>query len=126
MTLRVVDSQRERCEERSRACGRKFSRNDFVFASSLDGSVPWRPHSVTLAFKRLCNELGISGVHLYDFRHFTATQMLASGVSVKTFAGRLSHANAATTLNAYAHALESSDADAAHLLGCILNDHDGH
>jgi integrase len=123
LTMRVVDSQRERCEERSKACGRRFSRNNFVFASSLDGSVPWRPHRVTLAFKRLCNELGIVGVRLHDFRHFTATQMLASGVPVKTVAGRLGHANAATTLNVYAHALESSDVEAANLLGSILNDH---
>ena len=28
-----------------------------------------------------------------------------------------------TTLNVYAHALESSDAEAAHLIGSILNDH---
>lgn len=123
MTMRVIDSQRERGEERSKECGRKFSRNDFVFASSLDGSVPWRPHRVTLAFKRLCDELGIDGVRLHDLRHFTATQMLASGVPVKTVAGRLGHANAATTLNVYAHALESSDAEAAHLIGGILNDH---
>ena len=123
LTMRVVDSQRQRCEERSKASGKKFSRSNFVFASSLDGSVPWRPHRVTLAFKRLCDELGISGVRLHDLRHFTATQMLASGVPVKTVAGRLGHANAATTLNVYAHALESSDADAAHLLGSILDDH---
>jgi len=123
LTMRVVDSQRERSEERSKACGKKFSRSNFVFASSLDGSVPWRPHRVTLAFKRLCNELGISGVRLHDLRHFTATQMLASGVPVKTVAGRLGHANASTTLNVYAHALASSDEDAAHLLGSILNDH---
>ena len=123
LTLRVVESQRERCEERSKACGRRFSRNNFVFASSLDGSVPWRPHRVTLAFRRLCDELGVSGVRLHDLRHFTATQMLASGVPVKTVAGRLGHANAATTLNVYAHALESSDLEAAQLLGSILNDH---
>ncbi len=123
LTMRVVDSQRERCEERSKACAKKFTRNNFVFASSLDGSVPWRPHRVTLAFIRLCDELGIDGVRLHDLRHFTATQMLASGVPVKTVAGRLGHANAATTLNVYAHALESSDAEAARLLGNILNDH---
>jgi integrase len=126
LTLRVVESQRERSEERSKECGKKFSRNNFVFASSLDGCVPWRPHRVTLAFKRLCDELGISGVRLHDLRHFTATQMLASGVPVKTVAARLGHANAATTLNVYAHALESSDAEAAHLLGAILNDHRDH
>jgi integrase len=123
LTLRLVDSQRERSEERSKQCGRKFSRNNFVFASSLDGSAPWRPHRVTLAFRRLCDDLGIADVRLHDLRHFTATQMLASGVPVKTVAGRLGHANAATTLNVYAHALESSDADAAELLGEILNHH---
>jgi integrase len=123
LTIRVVDSQRERSEERSRACGKKFSRNNFVFASSIDGSVPWRPHRVTLAFKRLCDALGICGVRLHDLRHFTATQMLASGVPVKTVAGRLGHANAAMTLNVYAHALGSSDAEAAQLLGSILKDH---
>ena len=123
LTMRVVNSQRERCEERSKTAGRRFSRNSFVFASSLDGSVPWRPHRVTLAFRRLCDELGIAGVRLHDFRHFTATQMLASGVPVKTVAGRLGHANAAMTLNVYAHALESSDSEAAHLLGGILNEH---
>jgi integrase len=126
LTMRVVNSQRERCEERSKACGRKLSRNSFVFASSLDGSAPWRPHRVTLAFKRLCDELGISGVRLHDFRHFTATQMLASGVPVKTVSVRLGHANAAMTLNVYAHALKSSDTEAAHLLGSILNDHGDH
>jgi integrase len=123
LTTRAVQSQRKRCEERSKSCDEKFSRNSFVFSSSMDGSVPWRPHRVTLTFKRLCDELGVSGVRLHEFRHFTATQMLASGVPVKTVASRLGHANVATTLNVYAHALESSDADAAHLLGSILNDH---
>ena len=121
MTMVAVDAQRERCEARSKECGSKFSRNNFVFAGTLDGSLPWRPHRVTLAFGRLCSELGIEGVRLHDLRHFTATQMLAAGVPVKTVAGRLGHSNAATTLNVYAHAFESSDVDAAHLLGRILN-----
>jgi integrase len=120
VTMSVVDAQRERCEGRSKESGSKFSRNNFVFSGSSDGSLPWRPHRVTLTFGRLCKELGIEGVRLHDLRHFTATQMLAAGVPVKTVAGRLGHSNAATTLNVYAHALESSDADAAHLLGRIL------
>lgn len=123
VSMKVVQLQRERCDERFKVYGRKLSRNNYVFSSSIDGSIPWRPHRVTLTFKRLCDELGISGVRLHDFRHFTATQMLASGVPVKTVAGRLGHANAATTLNVYAHALESSDLEAAQLIGDILNDH---
>ena len=121
MTMVAVDAQRERSKARSIEAGSKFSRDDFVFAGTFDGSLPWRPHRVTLAFKRLCNELGIEGVRLHDLRHFTATQLLAAGVPVKTVAGRLGHSNAATTLNVYAHALEASDVDAAHLLGRIMN-----
>jgi integrase len=53
---------------------------------------------------------------------FAATQMLAAGVPVRTVAGRLGHANAATTLNVYAHVLESSDEEAAGVLGDLLAD----
>jgi len=42
-------------------------------------------------------------------------------VPVRTVAGRLGHANAATTLNVYAQALESSDAIAATVIGGILS-----
>lgn len=51
---------------------------------------------------------------------FRSTQLLAAGAPVRTVAGRLSHANAATTLNIYAHVLESSDEDAAGVLGPLL------
>ncbi len=45
---------------------------------------------------------------------------MAAGVPVKTVSGRLGHANAATTLNVYAHFVESSDAMAAQVLGDLL------
>lgn len=35
--------------------------------------------------------------------------MMAAGVPVRTIAGRLGHANAATTLNVYSHWVEASD-----------------
>lgn len=45
---------------------------------------------------------------------------IVAGVPVKTVAGRLGHANAATTLNVYAHVVESSHAEAAQILGDLL------
>jgi hypothetical protein len=48
---------------------------------------------------------------------------LASGGPVKTFAGRLGDVNAATTLNVYAHALESSDVE-VFLCNILNNDGD--
>lgn len=122
VTLEIVNRHHALCEARARSHGRRLSRAEYVFASSVDGLIPWRPHRVSLAFRRLCNELGVKGVRLHDLRHFTATQMLALGVPVKTVAGRLGHANAATTLNVYAHALESTDSQAAELLSRIMDE----
>ena len=60
---------------------------------------------------------GSPDVRLHDLRHLHATQLLAAGVPVRTVSGRLGHANAATTLNVYAHFLEASDRDAADVIG---------
>jgi integrase len=69
--------------------------------------------------------MGIAGVRLHDLRHFAVSRMLGAGVPVRTVAGRLGHANVATTLNIYAHFLESSDADAARVLAGLLVAPDG-
>jgi integrase len=63
----------------------------------------------------------LKGVRLHDLRHLHATQLLAAGVPVRTVSGRLGHANAATTLNVYAHFLEASDRDAADVSGGLLD-----
>jgi integrase len=119
-TTLALSAQRSRCKERAKACGTTFAKDAFVFSSEPDGSIPWRPGRVTLAFGRLCSDLGVSNVRLQDLRHFAATQLLAAGVPVRTVAGRLGHANAATTLNVYTHVLESADDEAANVLGDLL------
>ncbi len=121
-TVRNLQSQRRRSEERARAVGSKLPAKAYVFSDSPDGSVPWRPNRVTHAFIHLCNEVDVSGVRLHDLRHFAATRLLAAGVPVNTVAGRLGHANASTTLNVYGHFLESSDESADQVLGSLLDD----
>ena len=39
---------------------------------------------------------------------------------MRTVSGRLGHANAATTLNVYAHFLEASDRETADVIGNLL------
>jgi integrase len=119
-TLASLAEHRERCQQRAKACGTSLRKDAFVFSTSVDGETPWRPSRVTLAFIRLCRREGVEGVRLHDLRHFAATQMLVAGVPVKTVAGRLGHANAATTLNVYAHFVEESDENAANVLGDLL------
>lgn len=74
-----------------------------------------------LAARMVTARAGLRGVRLHDLRHFAATRMWAGGVSVKTVAGRLGHANASMTLNVYSHFLQASDREAAHLLGRVLD-----
>ena len=89
----------------------------FVASFVVDGSEPMHPDSLTAAFGRLARSLGIADVRLHDLRHAHATALLAAGVPIKSVSSRLGHADASTTLNVYAHALESTDRQAADLIG---------
>jgi integrase len=120
-TRNSLNVHHRRCEQRARACDTELPPTAFVFSDMPDGSAPWRPGRVTLAFRRLSDRLGVTGVRFHDLRHFAATQLLAAGVPVKTVSARLGHANASTTLNIYAHHLESADEEAAQVLAGLLD-----
>ncbi len=119
-TCKTLRDWYKTCTQKAKACDGALVPEAFIFSDAVDGSTCWRPGRVTLAFVRLCRRLEIESVRFHDLRHFAATRMLAAGVPVKTVAGRLGHANAATTLNVYAHFVEASDAQAAQLLGDLL------
>ncbi len=119
-TLAALARQRVRMEERARICRLAFDEDGFVFTSDVDGSHPLHPDTITGGFRRLCDKVGLMGVRLHDLRHLHATQLLAAGVPVRTVSGRLGHANAATTLNVYAHFLEASDREAADVIAGLL------
>ncbi|MFN8035408.1 MAG: tyrosine-type recombinase/integrase [Acidimicrobiia bacterium] len=120
----TVDRLRRHQAEREgygTALRRILRTDDFVFSHDPTGETPWRPDYATLAFCRLRDEIGLTGVRLHDLRHFAATTLLTGGKDVKTVSGRLGHANAATTLGVYAHFVEAADADAAEHLGALLD-----
>ena len=121
-TLAVLRDHRCLMEARATACALPLNPNGFVFTITADGSTPLHPDTVSAGFRRLCDKAGMTGVRLHDLRHLHATQLLAAGVPVRTVSGRLGHANAATTLNVYAHFLEASDRDAAAVIGSLLED----
>ncbi len=124
-TLAVLARHRARMERRARACAVELSPDAFMFTSTGDGSEPLHPDTITGGFQRLCRRAGLAGVRLHDLRHLHATQLLAAGVPVRTVSGRLGHANAATTLNVYAHFLEASDRQAADVIAGLLSDAHG-
>ena len=121
-TVAELSSYRRRQLDRASLCQMKVRADGFVFTSTVDGSTCWRPDSTTRAFNRLCQRAGIEGVRLHDLRHYVATRLIASGVDVRTVAGRLGHRNAATTLNVYSHFVAEADRDAANLLGNLFDE----
>jgi integrase len=116
-----LEHQYEKCSQRAAACGPALRRSAHVFSLDPDGRRPWVPNEVTKRFIRIRKAVGLESVRLHDFRHFTATRLLAEGVPVRTVSGRLGHANAATTLGVYAHFLAESDRDAATTIGSVLD-----
>jgi len=122
VTVDALGRHRLRVEETARECGTKPSAAAFVFSPEPDGSRPWDPYHWTTAWRRLRAKLNLPATtRLHDLRHFAATHLLADGVDVKTVAGRLGHANAATTLNIYGHFVPAADRVAASKMGDLLS-----
>ena len=63
----------------------------------------------------MCAQLGIVS---HALRHYSATELLAAGVDLRTVGGRLGHAGGgATTLRGYAAWVAPSDRKVAEILG---------
>lgn len=120
-TVSALRAHREHADDVARACDVELAAGAYVFSPDPDGSRPRDPYHWTTAWRNLRATLKLpSHIRLHDLRHFAATQLLASGVDVRTVAGRLGHANPATTLNIYGHFVPAADRAAATKLGDLL------
>ncbi|WP_308816412.1 tyrosine-type recombinase/integrase [Pseudonocardia alni] len=116
-TVEVLRDHRERCEERARALGVELRQEAFVFSLAPDGSASLVPGSVTQRYSRMATRLGLD-THLHNLRHYSATELIAAGVDVRTVAGRLGHSGGGvTTLRVYAAWVSEADQRAASGLG---------
>jgi integrase len=91
--------------------GRSLMPDDLVF--SFPNGAPLPPNSVTKAFQKLAQSLGLSNIRLHDLRHTHATLMLRQGVHPKVVSERLGHSSVAITLDTYSHVLPGIQAAAA-------------
>ncbi|MDA8373080.1 MAG: site-specific integrase, partial [Actinomycetota bacterium] len=91
----------------------------YLFAGDPSGGAPWHPDWPTHAFRKSCDDLGMKW-HFHQLRHFTATQLIAAGLDVRTVSGRLGHADPSVTLRVYSHVVEAKDREAAAIMGGLL------
>lgn len=80
-----------------------------VFSPVFEVSTWPKPGTATQRCSRMCARLGCS-MHLHQLRHFTATELIAGGVDVRTVAGRLGYGGGgATTLRVYSAWVSEAD-----------------
>lgn len=112
-TVAVLGEHAERCRDRAQMLGVKLAEDGYVFSLDPDGGEPLSPDTATQRYGRLVKRLGLGG-HLHQLRHYSATELLASGVDLRTIAGRLGHGGGgATTLRVNAAWRDESDHRAA-------------
>jgi integrase len=87
-TAAVLAEYRQRCEQRAMVLGVMLASDTYVF--SLDPAGRAGPDSVTQRYGRLAARLGIKST-LHALGHYSATELVAAGVDVRTVAGRLGH-----------------------------------
>ena len=95
-------------------------RSGFVFSDD-DGTTAWKPNRATKSFLRALDGAGIRRFRLHDLRHFMATELLQAGVALAVVSQRLDHQRKSTTLDFYAHAVPSGDAQAAEVMRSIID-----
>jgi integrase len=71
-------------------------------------------------FDKIIKAAGVKRIRFHDLRHTCATLLLASGTHPKVVQERLGHANISMTMDRYSHVTPTMQADAARLLGDVL------
>jgi integrase len=115
-TLALLRAYYERCSEQADKLGIKLPADARVFSLSPDGSTWLKPDSVGQRYVRMCSRLGWD-MNLHQLRHYSATELIAAGVDVRTVAGRLGHGGGgSTTLRVYSAWVSEADQRAADML----------
>ena len=119
-TVDVLRAHRDRYEATARALDIEPADDAFLFSYDPLHTRPCSPHGVSHRYSLMCERLGIDS-HLHALRHYSATELLAAGVDLRTVAGRLGHAGGGTTtLRVYAAWVTESDRRAAEILGARM------
>ncbi len=81
--------------------GTRLEESDLVF-SQPDGR-PLLPDTISHAWGKLTQRVGLKNIRLHDARHSHASLMLKQGIHPKIVQERLGHASIQITLDTYSH-----------------------
>ncbi len=119
-TAEILVAQFRRHADRVIRLGGTPREDAYIFSYAPDNSRPCSPDGLTHRYSKMTASLGLD-THIHELRHYSATELLAAGVDLRTVAGRLGHAGGGvTTLRVYAAWVRSADEQAAALLASKL------
>jgi integrase len=119
-TLALLRAYLQHCALGAASLGIELSQESFVFSAAPDGSTWLKPDTVTQRYSRMCERLGWD-MHIHQLRHYSATELIAAGVDIRTVAGRLGHGGGGTTtLRVYSAWVAEADQRAASSLAARL------
>jgi hypothetical protein len=119
-TLELLRLYRERRREQAAELGVSLPDDAYMFSRDPAGSTWLRPDSVSQRYAKMCRRLGWD-MHIHQLRHYSATELIAAGVDLRTVAGRLGHGGGGvTTLRVYTAFQPEADSRAATALGARL------
>jgi integrase len=119
-TVALLRAYLRQCEADAAELGITLSPGSCLFSSAPDHATWLKPGTVTQRYRRMCARLGLD-MHIHQLRHYSATELIAAGVDVRTVAGRLGHSGGgATTLRVYSAWVAEVDQRAASHLAARL------
>ena len=117
-TLMRLKEHAERQNEERQNLGQNWCESGLVFTRP-DGR-PLEATTVSRAFHRLLDEVGLPQRRFHDLRHSCATLLLVQGVSPRVVMEVLGHSEVGMTLNTYSHVIPQLRREAADRMDQIL------
>jgi integrase len=119
-TLALLRAFLQHSAQQAGLAGVELDEGGFVFSGSPDGSTWLKPDTVSQRYTRMCARLGWD-MNIHQLRHYSATELIAAGVDLRTVAGRLGHGGGGTTtLRFYSAWVAAADQRAATSLAARL------
>lgn len=120
LSVSAIDLRQYRVwqNEQRLAIGDQWQPTQRLF-TAWDGA-PMHPDVLSGWFGDFIKRTDLPQIHVHSLRHTNATLMIAGGEDILTVSRRLGHAQASTTTNIYAHAIQSANAKAAETLENLL------
>jgi hypothetical protein len=112
-TVSLLRAYKQHCATQAADLSRKVDPQGRIFSPSIDHRTWLKPGTVSQRYQRMCEKLHWD-MNIHELRHYSATELIAAGVDVRTVAGRLGHGGGgATTLRVYSAWVSEADQRAA-------------